>query len=66
MFKVCTADKENSDAQTTVIDEIDGTPGPQVPEIIEEMAGLSKKIREIHLNECPGFEANFTAGLLLL
>jgi uncharacterized 2Fe-2S/4Fe-4S cluster protein (DUF4445 family) len=36
------------------------------PEILEEMAGLSKKIREIHLNECPGFEANFTAGLLLL
>ena len=36
------------------------------PGVLEEMSGLSKKIREIHLNECPGFEANFTAGLLLL
>lgn len=33
----CADAKENNDAQATVIDEIDGTPGPKAPDVIEEI-----------------------------
>ena len=35
------------------------------PQTVEKMAELAKKIREIHLNDVPGFEEFFTSGLLL-
>lgn len=35
------------------------------PEALEEMAHLAEKIREVHLNELPGYEDLFTASLRL-
>ena len=35
------------------------------PDLLEEMALQAKKIREVHLNEIPGFETFFREALLL-